>query len=48
MRTNCSAIPDHDAVCPLAFPLFAAAPSLEAELQPGDALFLPPRTPCAR
>ena len=43
MRTNCSAIPDHDAACPLAFPLFAAAPSLEAELQPGDALFLPPR-----
>lgn len=43
MRTNCSTIMDHDSVCPVTFPLFAEAPGLEAELQPGDALFIPPQ-----
>ena len=41
LRSNCSAIPDHDSACPSAFPLFSSAPSLEADLQPGDGLFIP-------
>jgi hypothetical protein len=41
LRSNCSAIPDHDSACPAAFPLFSSAPSLEADLQPGDGLFIP-------
>lgn len=41
MRTNCSTIMDHDSACPLSFPLFAEAPCLETELEPGDALFIP-------
>ena len=40
-RTACSTVTDHDAACPAKYPLFAAAPSLEAELHPGDALFIP-------
>ncbi len=40
-RTNCSAIMDHDSACPVAFPLFSSAPSLETDLQPGDGLFIP-------